>query len=287
MQYLLNGIIVGCIIVLGSTGFSMLYALLGFPNLAYGELMILAAYITLFINSQGVPVYLALLLAVPVTGFVLVIIDRIVFKRLRNANLSTLIMASFGVALFLRSLIRVVWGSSSHFFETPPPIAVKLPFNTVISTAQMTIIGYTALLIILLHLFLKKTKLGKATRAVADNGMLAEASGISTEKIVFWNLVIAGILALSGGVFLGIDSSLNPLQGWRLLLPVYAATIFGKVGSMYGAMVGGLFIGLAQEGLVAFLPTAYKPGIAFAAIILVIFVRSGMFRQIKALIWNR
>ncbi len=287
MQYLLNGIIVGCIIVLGSTGFSMLYALLGFPNLAYGELMILAAYITLFFNSMGLPVYLALILAVPVTGLVLVIIDRIVFKRLRNAGLSTLIMASFGVALFLRSLIRVVWGSSGHFFETPPPIAIKLPFNAVISTAQLTIIGYTALLILLLHFFLKKTKLGKATRAVADNGMLAEVSGISTEKIIFWNLVIAGILALSGGVFLGIDSSLNPLQGWRLLLPVYAATIFGKVGSMYGAMVGGLFIGLAQEILVAFLPTAYKPGIAFVAIILVIFVRSGIFRQLKALLWNR
>jgi branched-chain amino acid transport system permease protein/neutral amino acid transport system permease protein len=282
MQYLINGIIVGCIIVLGSTGFSLLYALLGFPNLAYGELMILGAYFTLFFNGLGMSVYGALLFSIPATALAALMMDRVVFKKLRTAGLSTLIMASFGVALFVRSLIRVVWGTGAHYFSMTPPSFVNLPFGAVMSVPQVMIIAYTAVVIVILHLFLKRTKLGKATRAVTDNRSLALVSGIDTEKVVIWNLLVASLLAVSGGVFLAIDSSLNPLQGWRLLLPVYAATIFGRVGSMYGALIGGLLVGLAQECLVVILPSAYKPGIAFAAIILIIFFRSGVLRRFWA-----
>lgn len=287
MQFVLNGAIVSCIIILGSTGFSILYALLGFPNLAYGELMVLGAYITLTLNGLGVPVFLALLVAMPITGLANIAMDRAVFRRLRTASLSSQIMASFGVALFLRSLIRVVWGTGSHVFSVGPTKIIFLPLGMVVTVPQIIIVFYTALLLVLLGLFLTNTKLGKATRAVADNSALALASGISTEKIIAWNLMIAGALAASGGVFLGIDSSLNPLQGWRLLLPVYAATLFGKVGSMYSALIGGLVMGLAQETLVAFLPSAYKPGIAFAAIILIIFIKYIVFRKIREMAWMR
>jgi len=273
MQYLVNGIVVGCIIVLGSTGFTTLYALLGFPNLAYGEIMLLGAYVTLTINSLGVPVYAALLLAIPVTCMAAVGVDRLVFKRLRQANLSTLIMASFGISLFLRSLIRVVWGTGVHLFSVGPTPQFSLPFGAVITVPQLFIVIYSTLLIVVLAMFQKKTRLGKATRAVADNRTLALVAGIDTERIVLWNLVIAGVLAVSGGVFLGMDSSLNPLQGWRLLLPVYAATIFGRVGSMYGALCGGLLLGLAQELSAMYLSTEYKPGIALLAIIVTIFIR--------------
>jgi branched-subunit amino acid ABC-type transport system permease component len=279
MQYLVNGIVVGCIIVLGSTGFTTLYALLGFPNLAYGEIMLLGAYVTLTFNALGVPVYVALLLAIPVTCMATVVVDRLVFKKLRHANLSTLIMASFGIALFLRSLIRVIWGTGVHLFSMGPTPQLRLPFGAVITVPQLFIIGYSTLLVVLLAMFRKKTKLGKATRAVADNRTLALVTGIGTEKIILWNLIIGGVLAVSGGVFLGIDSSLNPLQGWRLLLPVYAATSFGKVGSMYGALGGGLLLGLAQELSAVYLSTEYKPGIALLAIILTIFIRFRLFRK--------
>jgi len=285
LQFIVNGIIVGCIIVLGSTGFSILYALLRFPNLAYGELMVLGAYVTLSFNTLGIPVVIALLIAIPITALFNLVLDRIVFKKLREAGLSSLIMASFGVGLFLRSLIRVIWGTGVHLFMMRPSSSIELPYGSVITIPQLIIIGYTAVLIVFLGLFLKKTKFGKATRAVADNVSLSLVTGISTERVIALNLMIAGVLAVSGGVLLGIDSSLNPLQGWRLLLPVYAATIFGKIGSMYGALIGGLVMGLAQEGLVAFLPTAYKPGIAFVAIILIIFIRSKSFKQIGARIW--
>jgi len=279
MQYLVNGIVVGCIIVLGSTGFTILYALLGFPNLAYGEIMLLGAYVTLTINSLGVPVYAALLLAVPVTCMAAVSIDRLVFKRLRQANLSTLIMASFGISLFLRSLIRVVWGTGVHLFAVGPTPQLTLSIGAVITIPQVFIVAYSVIAVTLLFLFRKKTRLGKATRAVADNRTLALVTGIDTERIVLWNLAIGGVLAVSGGVFLGIDSSLNPLQGWRLLLPVYAATIFGRVGSMYGALCGGLLLGLTQELSAIYLSTEYKPGIALFAIIVTIFIRFRLFRK--------
>lgn len=278
MQYLVNGIVVGCIVVLGSTGFTILYALLGFPNLAYGELMLLGAYLTLFFNALGMPVYLALLPAIPLTCFAGIILDRLVFKKLRRASLSTLIMASFGMSLFLRSLIRVIWGTGVHLFAVGPTPQVALRFGAVITVPQIFIVTYTTLLIVLLALFRKHTRLGKATRAVADNRSLALATGIDTEKVIVWNLLIGSVLAVSGGVFLGLDSSLNPLQGWRLLLPVYAATIFGRVGSMYGALGGGLLLGLAQELSAVYLSTEYKPGIALLAIVVTIFIR---FRFLK------
>lgn len=285
MQLILNGIIVACIIGLGAAGYTLVYALLGFPNIAYGELMILGAYVVFAFNGLDIPIYAALLLAIPIIALANILLDRIVFKRLRNAELSGLIMASFGVALFLRNLIRVIWGTGARIFAITPVAPIKLPFGMIITIFQVIIICSTVLLIILLHLFLNRTKLGKATRAIASNPNLALISGIDAEQVITWVLAIAGALAVSGGAFLGIDASLNPLQGWRLLLPIYAAAIFGRIGSMYGALLGALVIGLAQEGLTAYLPTSYKPGIAFVAIILIILARSRFSQQKRGKAW--
>jgi len=136
---------------------------------------------------------------------------------------------------------------------------------------------------VLLHLFLQKTKTGKAMRAMSDNADLAQVTGIEVNKVIIWTWVIGGGLAAAAGVFLGIDTRLHPVMGWRILLPVFAAAILGGIGRPYGAIVGGLIIGLAQEYSTVVISPPYKPAVAFALmVIMLIFKPTGLFAGRKA-----
>jgi branched-chain amino acid transport system permease protein/neutral amino acid transport system permease protein len=133
-------------------------------------------------------------------------------------------------------------------------------------------------LIVLVHLFLKKTRIGKAMRASSDNMDLAEVVGIDTHRVIIWTWSVGTALAVFGGIMLGVENGLRPPMGWELLLPLFAAAILGGIGQPYGAMVGGLIIGIAQEASTGFISTAYKPAVAFIIMILVLLIRpQGIF----------
>jgi branched-chain amino acid transport system permease protein/neutral amino acid transport system permease protein len=130
----------------------------------------------------------------------------------------------------------------------------------------------------LLHLYLQKTKMGKAMRATADNMELALVSGIDTERVIMMTWGLGGGLAAAGGILYGIDVQLHPYMGWNFLIPLFAATILGTVGNIYGALVGGLVIGIAQQVSTAFLMPTYKPAVAFILMILILLFRpKGIF----------
>ncbi|MCK5552641.1 MAG: branched-chain amino acid ABC transporter permease, partial [Deltaproteobacteria bacterium] len=133
-------------------------------------------------------------------------------------------------------------------------------------------------LVVLLHLFLQRTKMGKAMRATADNMELARVSGIDTERVIIWTWGIGGALVAAGGILYGIDVQLHPYMGWNFLLPLFAATILGGIGNMYGALVGALVMGVAQQVSTAYLLPTYKPAVAFIVMILILLVRpQGIF----------
>jgi branched-chain amino acid transport system permease protein/neutral amino acid transport system permease protein len=133
-------------------------------------------------------------------------------------------------------------------------------------------------LVILLYLFLQRTKMGKAMRATADNMELARVSGIDTERVIMWTWGIGGALAAAGGILYGIDVQLRPGMGWDFLLPLFAATILGGIGNMYGALVGALVMGVAQQVSTAYLLPTYKPAVAFIVMIIILLVRpQGIF----------
>lgn len=120
--------------------------------------------------------------------------------------------------------------------------------------------------------------MGKAMRAMADNPNLARLSGIDTERVILWTWILGGALAGAAGVFLGLDTRLHPEMGWTLLLPIFAAVILGGIGKPYGAIVGGLVIGIAQETSAYLISPAYKPAVAFAIlVIMLIFRPTGLF----------
>ena len=131
----------------------------------------------------------------------------------------------------------------------------------------------------LIHYILQKTKIGKAMRALSDNMDLARISGIDVDRVILWTWVISMGLAAAGGVLYGLVTSVRPNMGWVLLLPMFAAVILGGIGNPYGAMAGGLIIGLSQEISTAFLPTEYKLAVGFTIMILVLLLKpEGIFK---------
>ena len=125
----------------------------------------------------------------------------------------------------------------------------------------------------LVHYLLKRTTIGKAMRALSDNIDLAKASGIDVDRVIRYTWAIGMALAAVGGILYGLITNINPNMGWFMLLPMFAAVILGGIGSPYGAMVGGVVIGLAQELSTAILPTEYKQAVAFFILIVVLFIR--------------
>jgi branched-chain amino acid transport system permease protein len=296
LELIVYGIVFGSIISIGAIGLSLVYGIIGVANFAHGDLMTTGAYIALFMiswalawipdtNFGQLSFGWRMLIAFPVAMFVVacvaVALDRILYEKLRRKKSSPVILAmsSLGAAFILRMLILIFWGADSLFYK--PGVlrpALQLPLGVKIRPDQILILVTVCGLVVLLHLFLQKTKLGKAMRATADNMELALVSGIDTERVIIMTWGIGGALAAAGGILYGIDVQLHPYMGWNFLIPLFAATILGTIGNIYGALVGGLVIGVAQQVSTAFLMPTYKPAVAFILMILILLVRpKGIF----------
>jgi branched-chain amino acid transport system permease protein/neutral amino acid transport system permease protein len=302
LELFVYGIVFGSIISLGAIGLSLVFGIIRFANFAHGDLMSAGAFIALFMVTGllswiGIPdtkfgpisFGLRMLIAFPVSmaivGGVAIALDRILYRKLRmkKSGPVMLAMSSLGAAFILRMLILILWGADSLFYR-PGLIrqAILLPLGIKIRPDQILILAVVALLVGLLHMFLQKTKLGKAMRATADNMELALVSGIDTERIIIWTWGIGGALAAAGGILYGIDVQVHPYMGWNFLIPLFAATILGTIGNIYGAMVGGLVIGVAQQVSTAFMLPTYKPAVAFMVMIIILLVRpKGIFGGAK------
>jgi branched-chain amino acid transport system permease protein/neutral amino acid transport system permease protein len=302
LELFVYGIVFGSIISLGAIGLSLVFGIIRFANFAHGDLMSAGAFVALFMVTGllswiGIPdtkfgplsFGLRMLIAFPVSmaivGGVAIALDRILYRKLRmkKSGPVMLAMSSLGAAFILRMIILILWGADSLFYR-PGLIrqALQLPLGIKIRPDQILILAVVGLLVGLLHMFLQKTKLGKAMRATADNMELALVSGIDTERIIIWTWGIGGALAAAGGILYGIDVQVHPYMGWNFLIPLFAATILGTIGNIYGAMVGGLVIGVAQQVSTAFMLPTYKPAVAFMVMIIILLVRpKGIFGGAK------
>jgi branched-chain amino acid transport system permease protein len=273
LQLIIYGIVLGSIITLGAIGVSMIFGILRFAHFAHGDIMTLGAYLALIrVGPLSLPMLGVFPLAIVATGLIAAGIDRLIYRNLRSSSPIIMLISSVGTALMLRSLIQLVCGPDNKIYT--PGISMPYTFADLqIKPEQITIVLGTVALVTLLHLFLHRTSMGKAMRAMSDNLNLARISGINTERVIFWAWIIAAGLGAAGGIFLGIDTRLNPIMGWRLLLPVFAAAILGGIGSYYGAILGGIIIGISQELSTLFISPAYKPAIAFGIMVLMLIFR--------------
>jgi len=282
LQLIVYGLISGSILALGAIGLTLIYGILNFANFAHGDLMALGAYLVLFFKiSLALPMWLAFLLGMLCTALLGVCLDRVWFRPLRHrgARGAILAISSLGLALILQNLIRMLWGPQVQYYSRAIHFPFTVPGLQVRLNTQQVLIFVIALgLVILVSLFLQRTKLGKAMRATSDNFNLALISGIDTERVVLWTWLLGAGLAAAGGILLGMSVRLQPIMGWDLLLPIFAATILGGIGSPYGAMAGALIIGLAEELSTPFIPTEYKTAVSLVLLVLVLLVRPrGLF----------
>ncbi len=285
LQLLIYGIILGSILALGAIGVSLVFGILRFANFAHGDLMTLGAYFGLtgfwILAPLQLPFGIQLLLAMPLalsaTVITTLIVDRLVYSQLRRRDPVIMLISSFGIGLILRSLVQLVWGSDNQVYRS----GIQLPyqfFDLKIKPDQILIVLGAAFLVTTLHLFLQNTKIGKAMRAMADNIDLAQITGINTERVVVWTWVIGTSMACAAGVFLGLDTRLHPTMGWRVLLPVFAAAILGGIGKPYGAIAGGLVIGISEELSTLVISPEYRAAVSFAILVAMLIVRpTGLF----------
>jgi branched-chain amino acid transport system permease protein len=232
--------------------------------------------------SFGYGLLLALLLTVPLIALLFLALDRLVYAPLRRRNSGIVIfaIASLGIAISMRSFILLVWASGPRFYAPGIRPTTDLPFDVTVVTDQIFIFFAAMIIAALAYLLLFRTKLGKAMRAMSDNPELARVSGINTDQIILWTWVISGGLVAMAGVMLALQAQLKPELGFVLLLPLFAATILGGIGSPQGAFVGGMIVGISQEVAVTFgfISPGYKFSVAFVILILILLVRPrGLF----------
>jgi len=290
-QLLVYGVISGSILALGGIGVSLTYSILGFSNFAHGDIMALGAYLALGLLalftgwglsntpfgplSFGFSFTLSFALALGLTALAAVLIDRILYKRLRHASSIILMIASIGVALGLRNVLQFCWGPQPQYYIEKIQLAIAVPgLGVRIKPDEVFIILVAVIVVTFVHYFLRHTKMGKAMRAAADNMALARVSGINTERVILWTWVIGGALAATAGILAGIENKfITPELGWQMLLSVFAAVILGGLGNPYGAILGGIVIGVSEEVSTAFIPTGYKPAVAFVIMILMLLIK--------------
>ena len=278
VQLIIYGIVLGSILTLGAIGVSMVFGILRFAHFAHGDMMTLGAYFGLiFVAQAGLPVWAALPLAMLLTAGAAVVIDQSLYRRLRRTAPVILLISSFGVALIVRSLIQLIWGPHNAVYKSGIQMPIRVG-DLIFKPDHFWIVGGAVVLVVAMHLFLTRTKMGKAMRAMSDNMDLALITGIPAERVVMWTWALGGAMAAAAGVFLGLDTRLHLVMGWGVLLPIFAAAILGGIGKPYGAIAGGMIIGIAMELSTLVLEPTYKHAVAFAIMVVMLIIRpSGLF----------
>jgi neutral amino acid transport system permease protein len=281
----INGLASGSIYALGAIGLSLVYGILKLVNFAHGDFITLGGYVAFAINvSAGLPLavaFLGALAAVAALGLALEFAIWAPMRR-RGAGVMQLLLLSIGLAFVIRNLILFQWGGDDRALDVDQFQSWTLFGDVTITAIQVTVILTAGVVLVLVATMLRTTLIGKTMRALSDSFDLAEVSGVNTRRIVMYTWLLAGSLAGLAGVLAAIYTTLTPNTGWFLLLPIFAAVVLGGIGNAYGALIGGLTIGLVQEWSTIFIRPTYKEAIGFLVLILVLLARpQGIFGQAR------
>lgn len=279
------GFVTASVIAVAAVGLSLQFGITNYINFAYGDFMALGAYLAWELNNGFLHwnIWLAMVGSALLVGFFAVLVNQFVlgpFAR-RFEKIFYVLIVTFALSLIILSLINSIWGADVKQFNMPSENPMHLgPF--LLSVDQLIVIGIGLALMVAIHTLLTVTRLGKSMRAMSDSTTLAMTSGIDTRMITTVTWFLTGVLAGLAGVVLGITSaSITPSFGETFLFVIFAAVIVGGVGSVYGAILGALIIGLVTEISAVFINPAYKLDTSFVVLILVLLFRpSGLFARI-------
>jgi branched-subunit amino acid ABC-type transport system permease component len=298
-QLIVSSLITAAELGIIAIGLTMTYSILGFANFAHASMTVVGAYIAYLFNvTFGWWLWSAFATAALLMGLFGILVDRVVFRVMRKAGDLTPMIASLGLALAIQYAVQAIWGPQflQYRYEVRPGMMIV---GARISQPQVGILILAVVAMLGFHLLLTRTKIGKAMRATATNPELAQACSIDTDRIIQVVWFVGTAFAGMGGMFIAWDTQLDPYFGFNLIIPVFCVVLIGGVGSFYGAIMGALIVGFAanfgvsldwgaalhvvgllQQQTELSIPVAYKPAIAFVAVILLLLVRpSGLTKR--------
>jgi neutral amino acid transport system permease protein len=279
-QATVNGLVAGSYLGLGAIGLTLVFGVLRLVNFAHGDFLTAGAYFTIGLSALGVPFTAAALLAIVATAVLALVTEQVVWRPMRNSGAGTLqlFLTAIGLALVIRFSIQFVGGGQPRTLGVDILSAVEIGgVRLGLMQAAVLVVGLVAMTAV--GLMLRHTRLGKEMRAYADNRALAEVSGIDTRRIVTMTWLLSGLLAgLAGILYSAAIGTFNPNFGLTLLLSLFAAAILGGIGNAYGALFGGVVLGLSQEWATLLFNPRWKPAVGFAILILtLLFLPQGIF----------
>lgn len=277
-QLVLNGLIAGAIYALVGLGFALVYRTVRFFHFAHGAVYAVGAYVayaTMQLVSSGAGGLGSWTAGIAAAALVGVGIDRLVYRPLRTRKAPALILliASFGVFIFLQNLLQLVFGAQILTMRTGPVKEGHHVLGAVVTDTQTAIMAAAVVVLVGLWVVERWTRLGKETRAVADDSLAASVTGINPERVILWTFLIGSALAGLAGILISYETNIEPTMGFNALLKGIIASIIGGIGSIPGAALGGLLLGLAENLGIWKLPAMWKDTIAFGLLILFLLVR--------------
>jgi len=275
-QATINGLVSGSYFALGAAGLTLVYGVLKLVNFAHGEFLTFGAYMAIAARSElGLPLALAIPFAVVATAVLALGLELAMWRPMRRkgAGVLQLLLMALGLAFVIRNVIQLIAGTDVR--QLGANVTASIAFGGLhIGRTELwvVLIGFVAL--VALALLLRRTRLGKQIRALSDNPELAETTGIDTNRIVLYTWIVAGSLAGLSGVLYGASVGVvTPNLGFGIVLSLFAAVIVGGIGDAYGALAGGVLIGLVQEWSTLVVAANLKVAVGFCAMILVLILR--------------
>ncbi|MCO5164133.1 MAG: branched-chain amino acid ABC transporter permease [Mesorhizobium sp.] len=283
-QQLANGLVLGSIYALSALGFTLIFGAARVVNFAYGELLMLGAFFTLTIMMwSGLPFYAALPVAMVGIAVLSVIMFLLTLRPLLRGAYTSLqgelqvILVTLGLLYILREAAVIIWGTAPRQIDMGVT-GIQIVGDVVMTNQRLVVIGVMAVLVLALYWILYRTNIGKALRAIAQNREGALAIGLNTDRIIAFVFAVSGAMACAAGSLLGALYAVEPHMGGAPLLKAFVIVIFGGLGSVPGAIVGGLAIGLIENLAGAYISFAFKDVFTFMLLIGVLLLRpAGLF----------
>jgi branched-chain amino acid transport system permease protein/neutral amino acid transport system permease protein len=269
------GIVTASILAVAGVGFTLQFGVTNILNLAYGDIMTAAAFVAYLVTSAGLSVWLALVAGAVFGSVFSVLLNRCIYTPFvrRGTRLFGMIIVTIAVSLIVQNGLLAIFGANFFSLKMPRPASVHIA-GMAFTTVQLAIIAIAAVAMLLIHLLLRYTKLGKAMRATAADPDLARNCGIATDRVIDLAWAISGALCGLAGVILVMNvTAFTDTTGAQFLIPIVAVAVLGGIGQPYGAMLGALVIGITTEVAAAIFSPEYKNVVAFVILVIVLLAR--------------